>query len=204
MRRIDRFFIAIVLALGATTVPARADFYRLDGRFECLGRPDAVCFDKTPASADPYAPAAAPPSDSVHERARPSSPSAVAAPTTHAASRPLDPILAIAARVKREHPDPDDLGDLHRAAAAGDARAVELLAWCALRGIGTGRDPMQAYLLYGKAADLSVPHARENQALVYERSLSSAEREHILEMEAAQHPVPGLMSDADGAARHVP
>jgi TPR repeat protein len=93
---------------------------------------------------------------------------------------------------------------LRRAATAGDPRAVELLAWCTLRGIGTGRDPLQAYFLYGKAASLDVPHARENQTLVYERSLSSGDRERILEMEAAPPPAPGILSAADEAPRHAP
>ena len=77
---------------------------------------------------------------------------------------------------------------LRRAAAAGDLRAIELLAWCALRGIGTSRDPIAAYFLYGEAAAGDVPHARDNQALIYERSLTPVQRQRVLEIEAKPQP----------------
>jgi hypothetical protein len=203
MRHIARFRILATAALAAVTFPAHADFYRLDGRFECLGHADTVCFDKTPTPPDPFAPPLPVPSHApLASQAAPTPP--VATQAAHAATRPLDPILAVAARIERTHPDPGDLDLLRSAAAAGDPRAVELLAWCSLRGIGTGRDPLQAYVLYGKAAALDVPHARENQRLVFERSLSSAERERILETEAAAQPAPGVLSAADEAPRRVP
>jgi TPR repeat protein len=202
MRRVLGRSILATAALVVSAIPAHADFYRLDGRFECLARPDAVCFDKSQAPPDPYE---ATPADSTHAAARPKpAPPAGATEVVQKASRPVDPILAIADRIKRDHPDPGDLAILHRAADTGDPRAVELLAWCSLRGIGTDPDPYQAYLLYGKAAALSVPHARENQRLVFERSLSSTERERILELEAAEHPASALLSDASGAPRHEP
>jgi hypothetical protein len=61
-----------------------------------------------------------------------------------------------------------------------------------LRGIGTGRDPVQAYLLYGRAAADAVPHARENQALIYERVLNQDQRQHVLDLEAQQRPARGV------------
>jgi hypothetical protein len=201
MRCIARFSILASLVLAATAVPARADFYRLDGRFECLARTDAVCFDKTPTPPDPFAPPLVAGHAPVASQPAPTPPLANRGPRT---ARPPDPVLAVADRIERGHPNADDLDLLRRAAAAGDPRAVELLAWCSLRGIGTGRDPLQAYLLYGKAASLDVPHARENQRLVYERSLNSAERERILEMEAAREPASGILTDADEAPRRAP
>jgi hypothetical protein len=202
MRRIARFFFLASVALAATALPARADFYRLDGRFECLARADAVCFDKTPTPPDPFAPPL--PVPSYEPPASPPAPMPPVANRAAHAARPLDPILAAADRIEHAHPDPGDLDMVRRAATAGDPRAVELLAWCTLRGIGTGRDALQAYFLYGNAASLDVPHARENQMLVYERSLSSAERERILEMEAAHQPAPRILSAADEAPRRAP
>ncbi|HUB97258.1 MAG TPA: hypothetical protein VL993_15155 [Stellaceae bacterium] len=201
MRRTLCFF-AMAAALCGSTAPARADFYRLDGRFDCLGRADAVCFDKTPAPPDPYAPAPTAPKES--ERAHTALQTPPAAPAKPAPSRPPDPMLAIAQRIKEAHPAPGDLAELHRAADANDPRAVELLAWCALRGIGTTPDPLEAYRLYGKAEALAVPHAAENQRLVFERSLTSDQREHILEMEATPNAAPALLSDATGPIRLVP
>jgi len=103
-------------------------------------------------------------------------------------------VLAIARRVADERPEAGDVAHLKQAAAAGDARAIELLAWCALKGIGIDRDPIAAYLLYGKAAVADVPRARENQRLVYERTLSSAQRQLVLDLEAKSRRAPGTLA----------
>jgi hypothetical protein len=182
-----RIFLALTLALAVMPRGARAEFYTLEGRFQCLDRPDAVCFDAVAAKLEPpFAPPAAAAPDS-----RDSTSEAVVAelhPSTRtpppAAKEPADPVLAIANRIERARPEAGDLDRLRRAAEAGDGRAIELLAWCALKGIGTGRDPVEAYLLYGKAAAAAVPRARQNQALVYESALSSSERQRVLDLQA--------------------
>jgi TPR repeat protein len=103
-------------------------------------------------------------------------------------------VLAIARRVADERPEAGDADRLKHAAAAGDARAIELLAWCALKGIGMDRDPIAAYLLYGKAAAAAVPQARENQRLIYERTLSSAQRQLVLDVAAMSRRTPGTLA----------
>jgi hypothetical protein len=179
-------FIALTVGLVGLPSAARAEFYSLEGRFQCLERGDKVCFDSSVAKLEPpfAAPAAAAPDSS-------DSPVPVAVsrpePTTRSTlspKAPPDPILAIAQRIERARPGPGDLDRLRHAADAEDGRAIELLAWCALKGIGTGRDPVEAYLLYGKAAVASVPRARQNQALVFETVLTSAERQHVLDLQA--------------------
>ncbi len=183
-----RIFSGLTLALAFAPATARAEFYTLEGRFQCLDRPNAVCFDATAAKLEP--PFAPPPlaPDSRDSVAclpeAPAQPPTRAAPAA-AAKEPADPILAVAKRIENARPEAGDLDRLRHAADAGDGRAIELLAWCALKGIGIGRDPVQAYLLYGKAADAAVPRARQNQTLVFESTLDSAQRQRVLELQAS-------------------
>lgn len=183
MRSFARSLILVPsLVLTLARLPAFADFYTLEGRFQCLDEPNAVCYDATP-SRDPAPPrpvAVAPVTPPAVTQAPPVAPKPVSA---HARP-PLDPILAIAMRIKDHEPGAGDLAALRHAASADDPRAIELLAWCALRGIGTGRDPVAAYFLYGEAADAAVPHARENQAAIYEQTLTPDQRQQVLETEA--------------------
>jgi TPR repeat protein len=176
--------LAAALGVAFSATPARADFYSLKGRFQCLDRPGAVCFDATPDvvplpprdSRDSAPPAAAPAPEAAVVPPKPSAP-------------PPDPIIAAARRIAHDVPAAGDIALLHGRADAGDARAIELLAWCALHGIGMKADPVAAYALYGRAADAGVAHARRNQALIFEHSLTSAERQHLLDVAAeAQHP----------------
>jgi hypothetical protein len=171
--------IALPFALlCASTLPAHADFYRLEGRFQCLDQPDTVCYDAAPTHVE------APPDATAPLRESPPEPAPVVAIAPAKPVQPADPITLIAARIKAERPDAGDVAALRRAAKTGDPRAIELLAWCALRGIGTDRDPVEAYLLYGAAAAESVPRARENQALIYEETLTGEERQRVLDREA--------------------
>jgi hypothetical protein len=178
--------VAIALAFGfsifacAAATPAQADFFSLEGRFECLERGDAVCGDAEPVMrpAPPSAPAA------------PESPLPVIAPPPVSitslmadappGSAPGDALQAVAARIQARRPSSGDLALLAQSAKAGNARAIELLAWCKLNGIGMQRDPVEAYLLYGAAASGALPSARENQILIYERDLDSAQRQQVL------------------------
>lgn len=187
-RLIHRISFALPLAFELVPCPSHADFYALDGRFECLNQPRAVCYDARPSrvvslpATKPEAPE--PVSIAAPE---PKPPAAAPAPSSPAPTRSgpaHDPIIEIASRIKAKRPAGDDVAALRRAAASGDPRAIELLAWCALSGIGTGRDPLAAFFLYGEAAASAVPRARENQAAIYTQLLTSEERQRILEIEA--------------------
>ena len=186
MKRLSRHvFLALAFGLAALPSRARAEFYTLEGRFQCLNRGDTLCFDSTVAKLEP--PFAAPAAARDSSDSPPRVPVATPQPATRAAPpavKPPDPILAIARRIERARPEPGDVDHLRRAADAGDGRAIELLAWCVLKGIGTGRDPVEAFLLYGKAAAAAVPRARQNQALVFETELDQAQRQHILDLQA--------------------
>ena len=69
---------------------------------------------------------------------------------------------------------------------AKDARAVEVMAWCKLNGIGTKPDALEAYWLYREAAQLGVANAKRNETAIFERRLSSAERQEVLMKESAR------------------
>jgi hypothetical protein len=177
-----RIFSGLTLALAFAPATARAEFYTLEGRFQCLDRANAVCFDATAAKLEPPFAAPPPAPDSRDSAADARQPSTRATPL--AAKEPTDPLLVIAKHIENARPEAGDLDRLRHAADAGDGRAIELLAWCALKGIGMGRDPVQAYLLYGKAAAADVPHAQQNQALVFESTLTSAQRQRVLDLQA--------------------
>lgn len=172
-------FLALALcAAGAT--PSRAQFYSLEGRYQCLNDLNAVCYDARPSPLPPKPASAAAPAVSA-----PSKPEAKAAPTHPAASSalPTDPLAAVAARLQSGAAAPRDIALLRDRAAAGDERATELLAWCHLKGVGTPKDPVPAYLLYGVAAKLGVPNARRNQAIVYETDMTPEQRQTALTIE---------------------
>ncbi|HUK60366.1 MAG TPA: hypothetical protein VLV50_14135 [Stellaceae bacterium] len=172
--------LAVAAFVAGTVAPARADFYALEGRFQCLDRPGAVCFDATPdlAIAPPV------PSDSGAPESAPAPVAAAPPPPVAAPPPPVDPVVVAARHIARNAPAAGDLDLLRRRADEGDSRALELLAWCALHGIGMSADPVAAYLLYGRAAAAGVAHAHTNQGLVYERNLSQAQRQQVLDMAA--------------------
>jgi TPR repeat protein len=104
-----------------------------------------------------------------------SAPAPIAAP-------PIDPLQVVAARVQARRPSSNDLAWLAQAARDGNVRAIELLAWCKLNAIGMARDPVEAFLLYGAAGSAALPHARENQRLIFERDLDSVQRQQVLDL----------------------
>jgi TPR repeat protein len=183
-----RFSLVLgLMALAAATLPttpARADFFTLDGWFQCLDRANAVCGDARKLVPQPMPKPAAP------AALAPAMPEATAYPVEPApavvpppsAARADDPLLAIAQRVQARRPTGADLAALKQAAHSGNPRAIELLAWCALNAIGTPRDAVEAYLLYGAAASAALPHARDNQGLIYERDLDSDQRQQVLDL----------------------
>jgi len=163
--------------VGLAVVPARADFYSLEGRFQCLDNPAAQCADMSrltpPKSFE---------DDSVAKALPAPQPSSKPLPAA-APAPPGDPLLAIAARIKAGHRAPDDIAQLQALAKRGDARAVELLAWCDYAGIGVARDPVAAYLLYGVAASAGVPRASQNQAVIFEYVLDQNQRQLVLDIQ---------------------
>lgn len=185
-----RFFMIGMLAAFAAFAQlsaARAEFFSLDGRFQCIESGASVCGDAQPVAKPRPAPSAA----SQPVAAEPAAPiSAVTAAATaspsptsaSAVSHSIDPLQAVAARVQARRPSSNDLAWLAQAARDGNARAIELLAWCKLNAIGMARDPVVAYLLYGAAGDATLPNAQENQRLIYERDLDSHQRQQVLDL----------------------
>ncbi|HTS90389.1 MAG TPA: hypothetical protein VMG55_00185 [Stellaceae bacterium] len=152
-----RTALLLLAATMALATPVRAQFYDLDGAYRCLKTPDPEC-EKNLRNRPPPPPkeAEAPP-------------------------KPSEPEFAeIVARVRAKTVGPKDIEALQHLAASNDPRAVEVLAWCELNGLGTARDALAAYRLYRQAAGLGVAHARDNQNAVFERQLSPEERQAVL------------------------
>jgi TPR repeat protein len=130
---------------------ALAQFYDLDGAYRCLTAPDAAC------------------ENDLRQQPRPKPPP------------PAAPTLAqIIAKVRNKTAGQHEIDILKKLAAANDPRAVEVLGWCELNGIGTAPDALAAFRLYGRAAELGVANARQNQIAIYETRLTSAQREQVL------------------------
>jgi hypothetical protein len=193
--------IAGALAI-APIAPARADSAQLQWQYECLKDPDAVCFNATPSGVDPLAPksppaAAAPPVD---ELAMPA-PAAVAAPEPSPSKPPsatpaakpaakptpaaalADQLGTLVGRLRAGKPTAADMATLKARAQTGHARALELLGWAELVGVGVPRDPVQAYLHYGMAAAAGLPTGRRDQAAIFAGSLTNEQRQQILIIE---------------------
>jgi hypothetical protein len=151
-----RTWVLLVLGVAALGQPASAQFYDLDGAYRCLKTPDPACEKNLKDQPNPPAPPPPPP--------KPSEPS-------------LPQVLA---HVRDKTATAGDIEVLARLAEANDPRAVEVLAWCRLNGIGGARDPVAAYWLYRQAAGLEVPHARENQVAIFERQLTPEQRQEVL------------------------
>jgi TPR repeat protein len=175
------FVAATILAQLST---AQAEFFSLDGRFQCLESGATVCGEAQaivkPAPVVPQ-PAAAPEPVAALPVATPT-PKPAPAPAVQAPERPIDPLQVVAARIQARRPSSNDIAWLNQAARNGDPRAIELLAWCKLNAIGMARDPVEAYLLYGAAGNAALPNARDNQRLIYERDLTSNQRQQVLDL----------------------
>jgi TPR repeat protein len=153
-----RLLLAAGLVL-ALFVPARAQFYDLDGAYHCLTLPDAACGQEL---RDQPSPVPLPPPDN--------------GPTME----------KVVANVRSKSLGPRELEFLEQHAAANEQRAVEVLAWCKLNGLGTPPDAVAAYWLYRQAAKLGVANAKRNQTAVFETRLTPEERHQVLVQEDAQ------------------
>jgi TPR repeat protein len=184
------FAAALALAAGR---PAHADSAQLRWEYACLKDPDAVCFDETPSGADPLAPkpvAVAPPPDEPGDgsgaapQAAAASPSGKpAAKTAMTAAAVVDMLGTIAGRLRVGKPTAADMNTLQARARQGNVRALELLGWAELLGVGVPRDPVQAYFHYGMAAAAGLPTGRRDQAAIFSGSLTNEERQQILLIE---------------------
>jgi hypothetical protein len=178
-------FLALALC-GIGAAPSRGQFYSLEGRFECLNDPEAVCYDAT-ASKSAGKPRPEPQLHAAPVSAEPAMPKAKAAPAHGAPAPPSaaasDPLGEVATRLQGGTAAAPDMALLRGRTAAGDKRATELLAWCHLKGVGVRQDPVPAYLLYGVAAKLGVLGAERNQAIVYETGMTSEQQQQALAIE---------------------
>jgi TPR repeat protein len=154
-----RLLLAAGLVLLLAT-PARAQFYDLDGAYRCLTAPDPACEKE------------------LRDQPRPAS-----------SARPSGdgPTLEqVVAKVRDKSLGPREVQFLEQHAAANEQRAVEVLAWCKLNGLGTPADAVAAYWLYRQAAKLGVANARRNQTAVFNTRLTPEERQQVLVQENAQ------------------
>jgi TPR repeat protein len=147
-----------VIALALLPAAARAQFYDLDGAYRCLTSKDQSC---------------------VQTREEP-------VPQPPQAAKPVPSFEEIIARVRQKKATVEDIRLLQSRADGKDARAIEVLAWCRLNGIGTASDAVAAYWLYREAADLGVANARKNQIAIYETRLSPEQRQQVLMRENAR------------------
>jgi TPR repeat protein len=145
-----RWFLSAALVLLLPSA-ALAQFYDLDGAYRCLTTPDAAC------------------EKDLRDQPRPAPPS------------PGGPTLEqVIAKVRADSLGPREIDFLEKRAAANDPRAVEVLAWCKLNGIGMPADPLAAFWLYRTAAGLGVANARQNQIAIYENRLTPDQRQQVL------------------------
>ena len=149
--------IAVAAALALPGSSAQAQYYDLDGAYRCLTAPDAAC----KISEQPPPPLPPPP---------------VATPT----------VEEVIGRIRLQQATQEDIGALERRAAAKEGRAFEALAWCKLNGIVVASDPLEAYFLYGNAAQLGIPTAKSNQNAIFETRLTPEQRQLVLMREQAQ------------------
>lgn len=180
-----------VLALAGAR-PAQADSAQLNWEYQCLKDPDAVCFDSTPSGADPLAPKPAPvaapaagPSEETPSPKQGAAAPAAGKPAAKAASTAAiaDAMSTIAGHLRAGKPTPGDIAALQARARQGHVRALELLGWAELFGIGVARDPVQAYFHYGMAAAAGLPTGRRDQAAIFTNDLTNEERQQILLIE---------------------
>jgi hypothetical protein len=179
--------LAGMLALAAVR-PAQADSAQLHWEYQCLRDPDAVCFDSTPSGVDPLAPkpmpAAAPAEEAAPAKSA-AAPPALGKPAAKPASiaAPTDMMGTIASHLRAGKPTSGDMATLQARARQGHVRALELLGWAELFGIGIPRDPVQAYFHYGMAAAAGLPTGRRDQAAIFTNDLTNEERQQILLIE---------------------
>jgi len=139
--------LAAAVGLFIAAAPAQAQFYDLDGAYRCLKSPDPDC-----------------------EKGLTDRPANAAAGAAEQAGR--TELLRHHRPCAGQDPGQKDIDQLARLSAGNDPRAVEVLAWCKLNGIGTARDALAASPALRPGGGACVAHARENQISVFERQLT--------------------------------
>ena len=182
MKTLAPVVLAAVIGAALLAAPgaARAQLFKLQDVAECLDHPDTeICRERFNQAPPPAAPVAVAPEPSPEPppAATPAKPGAKPLPAKAAPASSLDEILA---RIKAGKATGPDMDRLESFADGGESRAVEVLAWCYLSGKGRPADAMRAYWLYGRAAELKVPNARENQVVVFEEKLTTEQRNEVL------------------------
>ncbi len=193
MRRRYAHIVSATVAVFVGThgpTPARADFYTLDGKFACLDGDASVCADRGHAADQlvPRKPADSPGTAPAETSAPSNDPLIQAPPALNALHRAEsgtshDPMRDIAAHIEAGKPSSEDLQRLRTLSRSGDARAIELLAWCDYFGIGLPRDPVRAYIMYGIASLAGVAGASANQAVIYAYVLTPTQRQMVLDIQ---------------------
>jgi hypothetical protein len=145
--------LGLVGCLVSTGTPARAQFYSLDGAYHCVTKADPAC------SAEASLPPPPPPPAPVYR-----------GPT-------MDSVIA---GIRAKKLGVAEMQFLEAHAEQKEPRAVEILAWCKLNGVGWPADPMAAFFLYGEAAQLGVASAKDNQVTVFESRLTQQQRQAVL------------------------
>ena len=203
MPGINRFFVIGAFAAATILVrlpAAQAELFSLDGRFQCLASGAKVCGNAQIVVKPLPPPAVSPPVMPQPVMALPiAAPMPIAAPVTGQAAvalPPVDPLQVVAMRIQARRPTSNDIAWLTQAAHNGDARAIELLAWCKLNAIGMARDALEAYLLYGVASNAALPNARDNQRLIFERDLNSEQRQQVLNLANEGMPLAQIVPSA--------
>jgi TPR repeat protein len=150
---------AVLISLGlagclvSIGTPARAQFYSLDGAYHCVTKADASC------SAEASLPPPPPPPPPVYT-----------GPTMN----------SVIAGIRAKKLGAAEMQFLEARAEQKEPRAVETLAWCKLNGVGWPADPIAAFFLYGEAAQLGVPAAKDNQVTIFESRLTQQQRQDVL------------------------
>lgn len=147
------FSLGLAGFLASTGTPARAQFYSLDGTYRCVTKADPAC------SAEASLPPPPPPPAPVYT-----------GPTMN----------SVFAGIRAKKLSPGDMQLLEAHAEQKEPRAVEALAWCKLNGVGWPADAIEAFLLYGEAAQLGVPNAKANQIAIFESRLTQQQRQDVL------------------------
>ena len=183
----------VLIAAGVMTgaPSARAEFYDLTGRYECLGeaRRDLLRHD-----ADAPRPAGLAVGDGGRARRDADRSAAEARQRRQGRGRAgrgrmsANPYQDTIDRIQARKPTEGDIALLESHAKTGEAAAIELLAWCEYSGVGVKTNPVHAYFLYGEAAEAGAPKAHANQQLIYGRVLSQEQRQQILDIQNGRTP----------------
>lgn len=73
---------------------------------------------------------------------------------------------------------PVELEEVNTRMKNNDTHALEIYAWMLARGVGIQQDLIKSFAIYKQAADLNIPNASKNAALVY-KAMNRQQRETL-------------------------